>query len=338
MSDSKAVIFGCSGLAVSADERAFFADERPWGFILFARNIESRSQIADLTAGLRDAAGRPDAPVLIDQEGGRVQRLRPPLAPDYPSAAGLGALYMFDREAGLRAAWLQSRLIAFDLMPLGINVDCLPVLDVPVEGAHEVIGARAYSRDPAVVAQMGAAAAEGLKAGGMLPVVKHIPGHGRANSDTHHELPVVTTSRAELSASDFVPFRALAGEAMGMSAHVIYSAIDPDRPGTQSPAVIADIIRRDIGFDGLLMTDDLSMNALSGDFATRARAIFAAGCDVCLHCNGDMAEMKAVASATPVLNGKALARGRRAAEAFRAPDASDEQALRDEFAGLMAVA
>ena len=337
MSDSKAVIFGCSGLHLTADERAFFADERPWGFILFARNIESRAQIADLTAALREAVGRAHAPVLIDQEGGRVQRLRPPLAPDYPSGAALGAVYGANPEKGLRAAWLQSRLMAFDMVPMGINVDCLPVLDVPVEGAHEVIGARAYSRDPAIVAAMGKAAAEGLKAGGMLPVIKHIPGHGRANADTHHNLPTVDTPHDELSRTDFAPFRALSGEAMAMSAHVIYSAIDPDRPGTQSPKVVADIIRGEIGFDGLLMTDDLSMNALSGDFVTRTRAILAAGCDVSLHCNGDVDEMKAVASATPVLSGERLRRAMAAEASFRVPDEADEQTLRDEFAELMAV-
>ena len=321
---------------MSPGEAAFFADTRPWGFILFGRNIMSLSQVTDLTASLRDSIGRPDAPVLIDQEGGRVQRFKPPLAPQYPSGADLGALYLANPEAGLRAAWIMSRLHAFDLYPLGITVNCLPVLDVPTPGGHEVIGARAYGSSPDVVAVLGAAAAEGLKAGGMLPVIKHIPGHGRAGADTHHELPHVDATHADLSARDFIPFKALAGEAMAMSAHVVFTDIDPDHPATTSRRVVDEIIRSEIGFDGLLMSDDVSMNALSGDFATRAGAIFAAGCDVTLHCNGERAEMEAVASVAPELSGDSLRRAKAVMAAFRAPDDSDEAALRDEFEGLMA--
>lgn len=334
MSESKAVIFGCSGLELSADERGFFAGEQPWGFILFGRNVSERAQISDLVAALRDSVGRPDAPVLIDQEGGRVQRLRPPLAASYPSGSVLGALYGEDREKGLRAAWLMSRLHAFDLLPLGINVDCLPVLDIPVAGAHEVIGSRAYGTTPDIVAAMGAAAAAGLKAGGMLPVVKHIPGHGRANADTHKELPVVETSHDELSRTDFAPFKALSGEAMAMSAHVVYSAIDADHPATTSAHVISGIIRDEIGFGGLLMSDDVSMEALSGDFDARTRAIFAAGCDVILHCNGVREEMCAVAGATPALAGESLRRANAVLAAFGKPDTSDEATLREEFGAL----
>ena len=336
MSESKAVIFGCAGPELLAEEASFFADTRPWGFILFGRNIASLAQVADLTASLRESIGRPDAPVLIDQEGGRVQRFKPPLVPQYPSGADLGALYLANRDAGLRATWIMSRLHAFDLHPLGITVDCLPVLDVPSPGGHEVIGSRAYGITPDVVSVLGAAASEGLKAGGMLPVIKHIPGHGRAGADTHHELPHVDASRAELSARDFVPFKALAGEAMAMSAHVVFTDIDPDNPATTSCRVIDEVIRGEIGFDGLLMSDDVSMNALSGDFATRTSAILAAGCDVTLHCNGDRAEMEAVASVTPELSGESLRRAENAMAAFRAPDDSDEAALRDEFEGLMA--
>lgn len=336
MSESKAVIFGCAGPELSSSEAAFFADTRPWGFILFGRNIISLNQVADLTASLRQSIGRPDAPVLIDQEGGRVQRFKPPLVPQYPSGADLGALYQAAPEAGLRATWIMSRLHAFDLYPLGITVNCLPVLDVPAPGGHEVIGSRAYGITPDVVAALGRAACEGLKAGGLLPVIKHIPGHGRAGADTHHELPRVDASRAELSSRDFAPFRALAGEAMAMSAHVVYTDIDPDHPATTSRRVVEDVIRAEIGFDGLLMSDDVSMNALSGDFATRTGAIFAAGCDVTLHCNGNRAEMEAVASATPVLSGESLRRARDVMAAFGDPDASDEAALRDEFEGLMA--
>lgn len=336
MNESKAVIFGSSGLRLTADERAFFADSKPWGFILFGRNIASTAQIADLVAEMRASIGRADAPVLIDQEGGRVQRLRPPIAPHYPAAASLGALYGRDPARGLRAAWLMSRLHAFDLLPLGINVDCLPVLDVPAPGAHDVIGERAYGASATIVAAMGRAAAEGLKAGGVLPVIKHIPGHGRAAADTHHELPVVDASRDELAASDFAPFRALSGEAMAMSAHVVFSAIDPDNPATTSARVIGEIIRGEIGFDGLLMSDDVSMKALSGDFVARTRAIFAAGCDVTLHCNGDRQEMEAVASAAPVLSGDSLRRAEAVLAAFEPADDSDESTLRQEFEGLMA--
>ncbi|MDF1609883.1 beta-N-acetylhexosaminidase [Hoeflea sp. YIM 152468] len=336
MSESKAVIFGCMGLELSSDEAAFFAETKPWGFILFGRNIDSLDQVADLTAALRESIGRSDVPILIDQEGGRVQRLKPPLVAHYPSGADLGALYLSNPEAGLRATWIMSRLHAFDLVRLGINVDCLPVLDVPSPGAHEVIGSRAYGITPDVVARLGAAAAQGLKAGGMLPVIKHIPGHGRAGADTHHELPHVDAPRADLSARDFQPFRALRHEAMAMSAHVVFTEIDPDHPATTSSRVVAEVIRSEIGFDGLLMSDDVSMNALSGDFATRTGAIFAAGCDVVLHCNGVRAEMQAVASRTPELAGDSLRRAKAVMAAFGAPDDSHEAALREEFAGLMA--
>lgn len=332
MTESKAMILGCSGLSLTPDEAAFFRDERPWAFILFARNVSEPGQIRDLVGSLRDCVGRSDALVFIDQEGGRVQRLRPPLAPNYPAGSALGALYRHDQQAGLRAAWLLSRLHAFDLSALGINADCLPVLDVPVEGAHDVIGNRAYGKDPDTVAAMGKAAAEGLLAGGVLPVIKHIPGHGRAFSDSHHALPVVDTPLDELRRHDFAPFKANAGFGMAMTAHVIYSAIDPERPATTSPKVISDYIRGEIGFDGLLMSDDLSMKALSGDFATRAAASLAAGCDVVLHCNGLMDEMAPVASAVPALQGRALERAERAMAPLGKADGAEERAVRDEFA------
>jgi beta-N-acetylhexosaminidase len=334
MTESKAMILGCSGLSLTAEEQIFFRAERPWAFILFARNVSEPQQIRDLCAAMRDCVGRADAPVFIDQEGGRVQRLRPPLAPTYPPGSALGALYRSDRAAGLRAAWLMSRLHAFDLLKFGITADCLPVLDVPVEGAHDVIGNRAYGKDPETVAAMGRAAAEGLLAGGVLPVIKHIPGHGRAFSDSHHALPVVDTPLEELRRHDFAPFKANAGFGMAMTAHVIYSAIDPDRPATTSPVVISRYIRGEIGFDGLLMSDDLSMKALSGDFATRASASLAAGCDVVLHCNGLMDEMAPVAAATPLLSGKALERAKRAMEPLGNNDGSDEAELRNEFAAM----
>lgn len=329
---SKAMILGAAGTELSADEVAFFGDERPWGFILFARNVAEPAQLGDLVAAMRDSVGRADAPVFVDQEGGRVQRLRPPLAPDYPSAADIGAVYRRDPAAGVRAAWVMSRLHAFDLARHGISADCLPVLDVPVSGAHDVIGKRAYGREPQAVTALGCAAADGLMAGGLLPVVKHVPGHGRAGADSHHHLPRVDATLDELRRSDFIPFRALADLPMAMTAHVVYTAIDEENPSTTSPTVIADIIRGEVGFDGLLMSDDVSMRALSGDFADRAEAILAAGCDVVLHCNGAMREMQAVAARTRQLAGRSLERAGKAL-AGRAPaDATDEAEAREEFA------
>jgi beta-N-acetylhexosaminidase len=336
MSESKAVILGVGGLELTAEERAFYRDQQPWGFILFGRNVSAEpQQIKDLVAALRDTVGGRNAPVLIDQEGGRVQRIREPICPRYPSGADLGAIYRADREKGIRAAWLMSRLHAFDLLKLGINVDCLPVLDVPVEGASDVIGSRAYGKDPKTVAEMGHAAAHGLKAGGALPVMKHIPGHGRGFADSHHELPVVDTPLAELRAHDFAPFKALAGELMAMSAHVVYTAIDPKFPATTSEIVIRDIIRGEIGFDGLLMSDDSSMNALSGTLGERARAIADNGCDIVLHCNGKMEEMIQVVAEVRPLTGKALERARRVEAAFGASDQLGEAAVRAEFNALL---
>lgn len=335
MNECKAVILGAAGPVLTPEEEAFFREHRPWGFILFARNIVDADQVRALVECMRLCTDRPDAPVFLDQEGGRVQRLRPPLAPNYPPAAALGALYASDRQAGLRATWLLSRLHAFDLSRLGINADCLPVLDVPVAGAHDVIGNRAYGTEPDVVAALGKSAIDGLLAGGVLPVMKHVPGHGRANADTHLALPTVDAPLEQLRARDFKPFKALSDVGMAMTAHVIYSAIDPDLPATTSPIVIEDIIRNEIGFDGLLMSDDVSMKALSGDFASRSRAILAAGCDVVLHCNGVMGEMEAVVAETPRLTGKALERAQRALLPLGVVDDSVEDDVRAEFAELM---
>jgi beta-N-acetylhexosaminidase len=334
MSESSAVIFGAAGTTLSAEEIAFFRDVRPWGFIVFARNITGREQLNQLCAQMRDCVERPDAPVFVDQEGGRVQRLRPPLAPDYPAASALGALYRHNSTAGLRAAWLMSRLHAFDLLACGLNADCLPVLDVPVEGAHDVIGSRAYAKDPSTVAAMGRAAMEGLQAGGVLPVVKHIPGHGRAFADSHHNLPVVEASIEDLRAHDFAPFAALADAPMAMTAHVVYAALDAERPATTSASIISQIMRGEIGFDGLLMSDDVSMKALSGDFADRTEAILAAGCDVVLHCNGLMDEMQAVASKLRPLSGRAMQRADRALQGLVSRSPDDEAELRSEFASM----
>jgi beta-N-acetylhexosaminidase len=305
---TRACILGCAGPTLSVEEAAFFRDVQPWGFILFARNVESPDQVKRLTAALRETVGREDAPILVDQEGGRVQRMKPPHWRAYPPGRAYGQLAGNDPLLKREIARLGARLIAHDLQSVGINVDCVPVLDVPDPSGHEIIGDRAYGQAPGEVAFLGRAAAEGLIAGGVLPVIKHMPGHGRAMADSHMELPVVQASYEALDTRDFVPFRALSDMPMGMSAHVIYTAIDPNRPGTTSKKVLREVVRGAIGFDGLLMTDDLSMKALSGDFTSRAKAALAAGCDVVLHCNGDMAEMKAVVEGVGALKGRAAQR------------------------------
>jgi beta-N-acetylhexosaminidase len=308
----KAVIVGCTGKELSREEKALFKAEKPWGFILFKRNVETPDQVRKLVDSFRACVGREDAPVLIDQEGGRVQRLGPPHWPVYPPGRAYGLLHGNDPLLRREITRLGARLIAHDLRALGITVDCVPVLDVPVPGAHDVIGDRAYAHDPQTIALLGRAASEGLIAGGVLPVIKHIPGHGRAGADSHLALPVVDTDRATLSKTDFLPFMHLADMPLAMTAHVVYSAIDPKRPATTSKKVMRKIIRGEIGYDGLVMSDDLSMKALAGDFAARTRASLAAGCDVVLHCNGDMTEMKAIIGATPELKGKAKRRAQSA--------------------------
>ena len=308
-----AVIFGgIEGLALSDAERGFYKECDPWGFILFARNCQTSDQVRALTDSLRELSGREDVPILIDQEGGRVVRLKAPEWRDAPPAACFGACYADDHDKGVEAARLNSRLLAKELVDLGINVDCVPVLDVPVSGAHDVIGDRAYAQSPEEVAILGRAAAEGLLDGGVLPVIKHMPGHGRTTADTHLELPRVSASLQELEATDFLPFKRLADMPLGMTAHLVFEAIDPDHPATSSFTVIHKIIRQHIGFDGLLMTDDLSMKALSGDWESRARVSLAAGCDVILHCNGDVSEMEQVAKGCHDLSGVSLERANRA--------------------------
>ncbi|HEX3701540.1 MAG TPA: beta-N-acetylhexosaminidase [Phenylobacterium sp.] len=310
---AQACILGCAGPTLTPEEAAFFRDVQPWGFILFARNVEAPDQVRRLTAALRETVGRLDAPILVDQEGGRVQRLKAPHWRSYPPGRAYGRLAGNDPLLKREIARLGARLIAHDLAALGINVDCLPVLDVPDPSGHEIIGDRAYGQSPDEVAMLGRAAAEGLIAGGVLPVVKHIPGHGRAMADSHLALPVVEAPLTELDGRDFAPFRALSDMPMAMSAHVIFSAIDGDRPGTTSRKLIREVVRGAIGFDGLLMTDDLSMKALTGGFTERARDSLAAGCDVVLHCNGDMGEMRAVVAGVGELKGRAA---RRAAAAL----------------------
>ncbi|WP_309091190.1 beta-N-acetylhexosaminidase [Phenylobacterium sp.] len=304
-----AAILGCSGPELTAEEAAFFRDVRPWGFILFGRNIETPDQVRRLTGSLRETVGRADAPILIDQEGGRIQRLGPPHWRAYPTGRAYGELPQPQRREITR---LGARLIAHDLADLGINVDCVPVLDVPDPEGHEIIGDRAYGDTPEDVALLGRAACEGLIAGGVLPIVKHIPGHGRARADSHLELPVVDASWDELYGRDFAPFRALSDMPMAMTAHVIYSAIDAEQSATTSEAVFEKVIRGAIGFDGLVMCDDLSMKALSGSFEERAAMSLAAGCDVVLHCNGDLGEMRAVVEGAGELAGRAAERARAA--------------------------
>jgi beta-N-acetylhexosaminidase len=332
---ARAFITGLSGPAITADERAFLRATDPWGLILFKRNIQTKSQVEAVVDEFREIVGRPAAPVLIDQEGGRVQRLGPPLWPTYPPGAAYGRLYDRDRPLGLAAAKLGGRLIAADLAALGITVDCVPVADMPVPGSDAVIGDRAFGDTPAKVAAIAGAMAAGLAEGGVLPVLKHLPGHGRATADSHLRLPVVTADRATLESTDFAAFQPLSGLVMGMTAHVVFTAIDQDLPATTSATIISQVIRGFIGFDGLLMSDDLSMGALSGSLAERTRAALHAGCDMALHCNGDLAEMQAVAGAAPELAGVAARRAEAALASRQAAKPLDATAARAEFARMM---
>jgi beta-N-acetylhexosaminidase len=329
-----AFITGLAGTELSEEERAFLRDAQPWGFILFKRNVTHAEQVRRLIGDVRATLGR-SAPVLIDQEGGRVQRLGPPHWPAYPPGAAYGALYDRDQDAGLAAARLGARLIAADLTALGIDVDCLPIADVPGAGADPVVGDRAYGTEPAKVAAIAGAIAAGLGDGGVLPVLKHIPGHGRATADSHAKLPVVNTDRATLEAIDFAAFRPLATLPLAMTAHVVFTAIDPVAPATISATIVQGVIRDSIGFEGLLMTDDISMGALSGSIAERTRAAIDAGCDVVLHCNGEMAQMRAVAAQAPVLAGEARRRADAALAAKRPPAPIDLGASRAAFLRMM---
>ncbi len=332
---SRAFITGISGLELKGAERDFIRAERPWGFILFKRNIETPAQVAELVEEIRFVGGESDAPVLIDQEGGRVQRLGPPHWPVYPPGAVFGALYDIDPQLGLTAARLSSRLIAADLLDLGITADCLPLADVPIAGADAVIGNRAYGTEPGKVAAIARAVTDGLEQGSVLPVLKHIPGHGRATADSHFKLPTVDTAKSELERTDFAAFRPLADLPMAMTAHVVFSALDPALPATTSATIIREVIRGVIGFQGLLMSDDVSMNALAGSIAERTRAIVDAGCDMVLHCNGKLDEMREVARETPELAGQALDRAKRALASRKPPQAFDRVAGRAELDALI---
>jgi beta-N-acetylhexosaminidase len=314
-----AAIFGLAGLTLTDDERRFFARVRPLGYILFARNVSDAAQVKALVQDLRGLTPGFSPVVLIDQEGGRVQRLKPPIWRASPPMAPFGELFARDRQAAVDNLRLNNQIIGQELAALGIDVDCAPCMDVPIPGAHDVIGDRAFSRDPGVVAALAGPASEGLIAAGIVPVIKHIPGHGRAKSDSHKELPMVDADLATLRATDFVPFAAYSKtslQAFAMTAHVVYSAIDPDRPATTSPKVINDVIRGELGFHGLLMSDDLCMKALTGPFEERARAALAAGCDCVLHCDGNLADMEAVAAGCGPLGENGL-RALAAVDAYR---------------------
>ena len=333
----RAFICGLSGLALTPAERDFLRQTRPAGLILFARNVENPDQVRRLIADAKEAAGGDGRMlVMVDQEGGRVQRLREPHWPRYPAARAFSKLRRDDREKAKDAAYLCARLMAHDLHELGFNTTCAPVLDVPVPGADNIIGDRAYAEEAEAVIELGGAVAEGLLASGILPVMKHMPGHGRAMADSHLALPMVDTPLPELEAHDFAPFRALRHLPVAMTAHVVFSAVDPSAPVTVSGKAIREMIRGAIGFDGLLMSDDLSMRALSGTLAERARASFAAGCDLALHCNGNMEEMAALASVAPYLEGMALTRFEAALARLQEPQAFDrgaaEQARLDSLA------
>jgi len=333
---SRAVIFGCEGLELTSGELDFFADSDPLGFILFARNCDTPDQVRTLVRSLRASVGRDDAPVLIDQEGGRVQRMRPPHWRKVPPPGLFGDMTLTDRARGLEAVEVNAALLASELLACGITVDCLPLLDLRMPDAHKIIGDRSFGAEPDLVAALGRACCEGLLAGGVMPVIKHIPGHGRALVDSHAELPRVDASLAELERTDFAPFRALADMPWAISAHVVYSAIDPQRPATTSPTVIDQVIRGAIGFDGLLVSDDLSMEALDGDVGARAAAALAAGCDVALHCNGKADEMLSVAATCGPLSAEAERRLAAGAARVAAPLRAHQAALAARLDTLLA--
>ena len=334
----QAAIYGLAGPDITPDERSFFRDGDAAGYILFRRNCVDQPQLLRLTDGLRELSGRPDVPILIDQEGGRVTRMQPPVWPAFPAADAFARLYQAAPSSAIEAARSNARAIALTLRSCGINVNCLPLLDVRHEGAHDIIGDRALGSEPMQVAALGRAVLDGMASAGVVGVIKHIPGHGRSVVDSHKELPVVTASDEELE-SDLEPFERLRCAPMGMTSHVVYTAWDPQLPASLSPKVIGEIIRGRIGFDGWLMSDDLGMEALSGDFGTRAAGVVAAGCDVALHCSGDMAEMVAVAGAVPAMGAEGEARLARAMATVlvedEGPDLAEAVAKRDALLALV---
>ncbi|HEY7688099.1 MAG TPA: beta-N-acetylhexosaminidase [Dongiaceae bacterium] len=331
-----ACIFGCGGVALTDDERRLYRDSNPLGFILFQRNCQTPDQIRALIAEMRRCVGRADAPVLIDQEGGRVQRLKPPVWRKAPAAAVIGDLARRSLSRAIEAARLNARLIAEELASLGFTADCAPVLDLRLAITHQAIGDRAYSDDPAVVSALGRAACEGFIAGGIIPVPKHMPGHGRAVCDSHIELPRVSASADELERTDFAPFHALRDMPWAMTAHILFTALDPSAPATASKVVIDKVIRGSIGFQGLLFSDDLSMQALEGTLRQRAERALAAGCDVALHCNGSMDEMRQIAEGIAPLTPAALERVATGRRLLNGGERIDIAAAQARFDALMA--
>ncbi|NRA30749.1 MAG: glycoside hydrolase family 3 protein [Parvularculaceae bacterium] len=312
MAHHLATMFGCSGTTLTDWEKAFFRETRPWAYILFGRNIDIPEQVKALTAALREASNDPDAPIFVDQEGGTVARFKRPHFRHPPNPSAFAQHHEKDPEVAAEAAWLNARIMADDLKALGVNANCAPMLDVVDPNAHEFLQKRALGYDAETVTTLGKATALGLRDGGVAPVVKHAPGHGKGDADSHHNLPRVRATREQLIAEDFVPFQALKREAMMMTAHVIYEALDPDHPGTLSSAIINDVIRDDWGYDGLLMTDDINMNALGGTIEERTRSAIAAGCELICHCNGDLADMESVARGAGTLSGQAIIRADKA--------------------------
>lgn len=333
----QAAIYGLEGLSLTDEERGFFHDAQPAGFILFKRNCDNQEQLLRLTDSLRELSGRDDVPVLIDQEGGRVARMRPPEWPAFPAAEKFAILYRAAPSSAIEAVRANARALALMLRSAGINVNALPLLDVRQEGASDIIGDRALGSEPMQVAALGRAVLDGMASAGVVGIIKHMPGHGRALVDSHKELPVVSASADQLE-TDLEPFERLASAPMGMTAHVVYTAWDTDRPASLSPVVIRDIIRERIGFDGWLMSDDLGMEALQGDFGSRAAGVIAAGCDVALHCSGKMDEMIAVAAAAPPMSGEGHDRLARAMAGTRIDidhvDFAEEIAKRDQLLAL----
>src|SRR5689334_1181215 len=334
----QAAIYGPEGLELTREERRFFRDADPAGFILFRRNCGDPEQLQRLTDSLRDLTGRADLPILIDQEGGRVARMRPPVWPAFPAAERFPTLYRAAPSSAIEAVRSNSRSLGLMLRSCGINVDALPLLDVRQEGATDIIGDRALGSEPMQVAALGRAVLDGLGSAGVLGIIKHMPGHGRALVDSHHELPIVTASAEELEI-DLEPFERLASAPMGMTAHVVYTAWDPERPASMSPTIIGDIIRGRIGFDGFLMSDDIGMEALAGDFGSRAAGVVAVGCDAALHCSGKMDEMVAVARSVPPLSAEGEARLARAMATTMlesdGPDFAESIARRDTLLALV---
>ncbi|WP_172795251.1 beta-N-acetylhexosaminidase [Polycladidibacter hongkongensis] len=314
-------------MSLSSDERVFFANERPFGLILFARNFSSPAQVRELVAQFRCAVGW-HAPVFVDQEGGRVQRLGPPLWADYPAAGTVAQVWQHSQGDGVKAVSLFAEALGLELAGMGLSANCIPCLDVPVAGANDIIGLRAFGGDAQMVAQLGAAVIDGCRKAHIYPVIKHMPGHGRAMVDSHKQLPRLACSLDEMRASDFVPFQALNDSPFGMTAHVVVEALDDARPATQSPVVVSQIIRGEIGFSGLLMSDDLSMMALDGDIRTRIRGVFAAGVDMALHCNGEFSDMQAAVLEVPELADNALVRAKASLEFVKAPLAQEEAQAR----------